>query len=353
MAAAADRARTPGPLHAWYKRCRTCCAVLAGVVLLALGFMTSVLYFHFTPLCTKIKCTLDPIKFKKVSFSGGFNLDLNISTTCHNPNPYRVKVESLDQEAVFVGRGMVPAATVLEMPHAMLPADGWGSIQGIINIRPTRQVFPSLATLLLQGEVPLYLENKKQLTLHINFIFALLRVQLDFNKACAAKVRLLGLTRAKLGPPACGNTYGELELPSVRLTPERGSAPVWPQTRGENTIEKVELAKDALFGLIMCICYMFGLLLVCVKYTVLKWGCRQTCMHCCCCCCPCPFYDEEDDGDEDDDPEVHNAAVSDAADKGCSDEDAGPRERTPHAPPSPPPPPPRVGEPQAGEAGGS
>jgi len=343
MAGAADRRQSRGPCHACYKRCRTCCAILFGLVFLALGFMASVLYFHFTPLYTKIKCTLDPLKVKKVSFRGGFNLNLNLSTTCHNPNPYRVQVDSLEQEAVFLGRGMEPAATVLEMPHALLPADGWGSVNGILNIRPTRKFLPHLMTLLRQGEVPLYLENKKLLTLHINFIVARFRIQLAFNKACAANVRLLGLTKARLGPPACGNNFGDLELPSVRIKPERGSAPepVWPLTRGEQTIQKAELAKNALFGILMCICYSLGLLCMCVKFSVLKSACLNCCC-CCCCCCAC-CHDDEEGGDDDEDLEF-----SSAASRGCTKEDAASREKA-HAPPPPPPPPPLASPPPAAE----
>lgn len=295
----------------WRKRVCTCLSIAVGLQFFVLGIAFTVLYFHFTPLYTDIECFLDPVQFKRVSFRGGLTIKLNVSTTCWNPNPYTVEIKSNATEQVFVGRQRVPAATVLEMPHALLPADSWGSINGLISIKPTRQVFPSLFSLIMAGDVPIYLENKKQLTLNLDLILTKYTMVMEFSQRCGVKVRLTGLIKAKVGSPACGKEFGDLELPAVRIEPKHGSAPAFPKNKGERMMAKVEGSKTLFFALAMAVTYALGILFTCFKCSFVQWCCFTWWFDFCCCSCWCirggtaPRAKDPDDFDNVCDPDAN------------------------------------------------
>mmetsp|Transcript_7087 Transcript_7087/g.21506 ORF Transcript_7087/g.21506 Transcript_7087/m.21506 type:complete len:112 (+) Transcript_7087:347-682(+) len=84
--------------------------------------------------------------------------------------------------SVYMGKDMTPVASVTEMHRSTLPASGAGSIQTIVIVKPSGDMFGSLPGSISERQVPIYMENKMQLVIDIGFFFSKFSVKKEVHK---------------------------------------------------------------------------------------------------------------------------------------------------------------------------
>jgi len=205
---------------AWW--CCGACGLVAlasGIFLLLVGIWFTHLYQRFTPIYRPITCQLEPPKVDKFWFDHGLvglHLKLTAVTTCQNPNPYSVVINSSQASQIFMGKDRTPAGAVTEIPAATLPAGGSGSIAAVLTITPTADLIGSLiGGFFGGGEIPVYLENNLDLQIDINLLLGNFSTSRSFSKACGMNLKLRGFAQPAVGQMACADDWDGLTIPAV------------------------------------------------------------------------------------------------------------------------------------------
>jgi len=246
------------------------------VLFVLLGIWAIHLRQRFTPIYTDVVCRMEPAKLDKISFTGGLRIDLISTTTCENPNPYSVEMRSTKAEKVYMGQDRTPVASVTEIPHSTLPAKGKGSIEAKITIKPTGDMFSSLFAGLMGQEIPIYMENRMEMVVDINFLLGDFSTKRAFNKDCGLnlEVKVFG-GGAKMGPLVCGDDFDHLQIPPADH-PVTSEMHISAVGLAKDDIDKATEAKDVGTGCAIGIGFGLGLLLLIFGSCGLWWLCRRS-----------------------------------------------------------------------------
>mmetsp|Transcript_100935 Transcript_100935/g.261272 ORF Transcript_100935/g.261272 Transcript_100935/m.261272 type:complete len:326 (-) Transcript_100935:251-1228(-) len=253
------------PLSFW---CFGACSFLSvafGVFFVLLGIWATHLQQRFTPIYTEVVCRVEPARLDKFSMKDGLKINLISTTTCENPNPYTVEMRSTKAEQVYMGDDRTPVASVTEIPHSTLPANGEGSIEAHVTIEPTADTLPSLLSGFFGGltgkEIPIYIENRMDMVVNINFLVGDFSTKRAFNKDCGLNLKMHLFGRAEMGPLVCGDSFDNLQIPPADH-PVTGEMHISAVSMAKDDIAKATEAKNVGLGAAMGIGYGLGLLLI-------------------------------------------------------------------------------------------
>lgn len=266
--------------------CSLFCVTL-GLFLILLGAWATQQFFRFTPVYSDVQFSFEPVKLDKFSFNGGFHVNLTLTVTCDNPNPYTVEVRSTDHLQVYMGKNRHPVAIVTDLPHATLPAHGKGSIAAHVSIVPTRKTLGPAATAVFGGQVPMYIEIELEVSLALNFIFGNFSATVPFVKDCGLMVQLYAIGGRNTGPLVCADSFDDFMVAKIDRSPGAATKPQ-PLTLMQRQLIEAERAKTTGLGTLMGLFYGFGFpIVVLSSWYLCKLGW-------CCGCCGCNCCEEED-----------------------------------------------------------
>eukprot|EP00413_Alexandrium_margalefii_P006121 CAMPEP_0204523324 /NCGR_PEP_ID=MMETSP0661-20131031/6785_1 /ASSEMBLY_ACC=CAM_ASM_000606 /TAXON_ID=109239 /ORGANISM="Alexandrium margalefi, Strain AMGDE01CS-322" /LENGTH=263 /DNA_ID=CAMNT_0051529023 /DNA_START=258 /DNA_END=1049 /DNA_ORIENTATION=+ len=215
------------------------------------------------------------MKLDRFSFHSGFKIDLTSTTTCDNPNPYTVEIRSTEVGRVYMGEHKTLVASITEIPHSTLPAEGTGSIEAKLAIEPTLDMFPSLISGLAGAEVPIYIENMLEVVIDVDFLFGDFSTRRTFDKDCALNFRVEVFGRgAMVGPLVCGGDLARLRIPPASA-PATGEVHVSAVGMARRDIDGATAARDAGLGAAMGVGFGLGALLPVLGACGLWWLCRR------------------------------------------------------------------------------
>lgn len=247
--------------------CRRICAFMCmwlGMLLLLLGVWCTHVYRRFTPVYRPIECKLEAPTVERVWFDHGFtgmHFQLITNTSCHNPNPYSVVLNSTRAANVYMGQERAPVGTIKDIPATSLPSAGAGWMAANITITPTADVLMSVFELLAAGQVPLYMESNMDVEVDIDFLFGRFSSSQSFSKDCGMGFRLVGM-RSVVGPMACADTWEQLEIPEMGSDATGELALSAAAMGGVGDIERAARLKNITLGLGMGVGYGLGLALL-------------------------------------------------------------------------------------------
>jgi len=258
-----------------------------GLVLALLGGWATQQYFRFTPVYTDIECTFDVPDLQGFSFRGGFHVNLTLNVSCDNPNPYSVNVSMPNQLHVYAGKNINPVATVTDLPHAILPAHGVGSIVAHGSIAPTRQTLGTATGALFGGQIPLWVEIELDVHVELDFIFGNFSTTVPFVKDCGLMAQFYSIGGTNVGNLACADSFDDLHLTKIDRSRDAATKPQ-PLTLLDRTLMDAERAKTTGLGTLMGCLYGSALpILVVSSWYLYKLGW--------CCSCGCCYEEEEEE----------------------------------------------------------
>lgn len=236
-------------------------SVAFGVLFILLGIWAVHLRDRFTPIYTEVVCRVEPAKLDKFSTIGGFKVHLISTTTCENPNPYSVEMRSTKSEQVYIGHDMTPVASITEIPPSTLPAKGEGSIEAHIAIEPTLDLLPSVWNSLTGSEIPIYIENRMDMVVYINFLVGSFSTKRAFNKDCGLNLKVHIFGETQVGPFVCADDFDHLQIPPADH-PLTGEVHISAVDMAKDDIDKATEAKNVGLGASMGIGFGLGILLL-------------------------------------------------------------------------------------------
>lgn len=251
------------------------CTLTTGLLFLLLGVWSTHLYQRFTPVFSDIMCEFEPPRLTNITFHGflqDLHIELVTTTKCHNPNPYTVEVTSAHAGTVYMGRHMTEVASVTEVPHSVLPAQGTGFVNAIVNIAPTAELFPELFMAVITGRIPIYFSNNMEVIIDVNFLFGRFQAKKAFNKDCGMDVMLRTPGGASFGPLACAADFDKLKALPDGTEPELVLSAV---NVADDEVEKGTQAKNIGLGTLMALGYGLGSILLCCGSACLFYLCRS------------------------------------------------------------------------------
>lgn len=258
----------------------------SGLVLLLLGAWATQQYFRFTPVYSDIECTFDLVKVGNMGFRGGFHVNLTITVSCDNPNPYTVEVGTTRHLQVYAGKKINPVATVFDLPHATLPAHGKGSITAHGQIAPTSKTVGPVTSALFGGQIPLYVEIELEVSLSLNFIFGNFSATVPFVKDCGLNVQLYPIAGKNTGNLACADSFDDLYISKIDRSPGAALKPQ-PLSLLDRQLIEAERAKTTGLGTLMGLFYGCALPILAVStWYIYRLGW--------CCGCDCCNEEEEE-----------------------------------------------------------
>jgi hypothetical protein len=226
-----------------------------------LGVWAYLFHQSLSPVYTDVKCSLGKMDIKKMSFEGGFNVDLISKTVCVNPNPYAVELKSSKGVNVYMGKKKTLVSHIQDIAPTVLPPRGMGAIHVHVKSKPTSAMFGTIFGSLFSRQTPVWIENSIDLKIEINFYFMKVKLGTAFTKDCAMNVQLLRGSMAKLGAMTCGENFDDLEIPPVTGLPFKGELPLYDYHLADSEIKAGTLAKDVGLGTAMASGFGFGSLL--------------------------------------------------------------------------------------------
>lgn len=267
-------------LSFWCRSVCSCFCFIFGLLLLLLGAWATQQFFRFTPVYNDVLCSFEPIQLEKFTFSGGFHVNLTITVSCYNPNPYEVDVTSNKHLQVYMGKNRNPVGAVTDVPHALLPAHGKGSAVAHVQVTPTRQTLGSAASMVFGAQVPLFIAIELEVAVSLDFVFGNFSTIQPFVKDCGLSVQLYNIGGKQTGNLACAESFDDLMVSKIDRSPGAATKPQ-PLTLMDRQLNDAEHAKTTGLGTMMGLFYGFGLPLLMVGcWYLYKLG------WCGCCCSP-------------------------------------------------------------------
>eukprot|EP00440_Ansanella_granifera_P023646 gb/GFBE01025679.1/.p1 GENE.gb/GFBE01025679.1/~~gb/GFBE01025679.1/.p1 ORF type:complete len:508 (+),score=77.61 gb/GFBE01025679.1/:1-1524(+) len=256
------------------KRSKTCGIV--GLVLICIGIFHTFVLIQLTPVYTETECGHQEAELK--NFAVGvreIHVDLEISVTCTNPNPYKIDILSSTPGRVYVGVGAREEVGKLKVvPGSSLPEKGTGKVRvqmnAVISGADSDRLLPHF---LADSAVPILMELQFNVGVYVSFGlgFGSWGTVAPFKKACGLK--MLGLLvnqfvsaqdtrkRGRLGPLVCRDSFNGIVIPPIgeaAETPEDGNMGFSAAQVAPTEVEAGEAVKNFSLGLIISLSFFVG-----------------------------------------------------------------------------------------------
>lgn len=250
--------------------CTFICFALA-VLWLLLAIWTTHLDERFTPVYSPIVCRMGRARVTGVhgGLLTGFSLGLQMNTTCENPNPYSLTLESPEPANVYLGPNKVQVATITDIPRTRLPSNGQGTVLANTDIELSAAAIAQMLSLLTASQIPIYMDQHIHLDVDVNFLFGRWQTQREFSKECGFNMEGLGSTlgnlitneyEGSLGPMACADSFADLTLPDVGAHGSRDLR-MFSVNVAPHEVEKAEQLKTAALSAAQGVLYALSALL--------------------------------------------------------------------------------------------
>jgi len=260
--------------------CTFVCFALA-VLWLLLGIWMTHLNERFTPVYTPITCRMGGARVTGLhgGLLTGLSLGLTMNTTCDNPNPYSLTLQSPQALNVYLGQSRDHVATITDIPRTTLPSKGSGVVVANADIKLSLAQLMQTLPLLTASQIPIYMDQQIHLEVDVNLLFTRWRTNVEFSKECGFNMQGLGSTlgdmitdqyEGSLGPMACADDFSSLTLPNVG---EHGSRELrmFAVNVAPREVEEGERLKTTALSAAQGVFYaLSGLLFVAVAFCL--WG---------------------------------------------------------------------------------
>jgi len=261
MAMACCSCCTPRTPRGWM-----CCAIfclIASLCFFTQAFWANNLHQSLSPVFTDLDCNLTMPMVTKIGWEGGFHVEFTTGTTCYNPNPYAVTMQSTKGVNVYMGEKYTKVASVQHIPPTTLPPKGTGDIVVLVKMQPTRQSWGAIFGTVFSPTTPIYVENSIELKIDVNMFFMHLKVKKDFTRDCGFNLQLFrGGAFAKVGPLGCAESWAELQIPEVGDEAFKGKLDLYAENIAADEIEKGTMAKDVGLGVAIAAGLGWGVILL-------------------------------------------------------------------------------------------
>jgi len=228
-----------------------CCAIfclIASLCFFTQAFWANNLHQSLSPVFTDLDCNLTMPMVTKIGWEGGFHVEFTTGTTCYNPNPYAVTMQSTKGVNVYMGEKYTK---------------GTGDIVVLVKMQPTRQSWGAIFGTVFSPTTPIYVENSIELKIDVNMFFMHLKVKKDFTRDCGFNLQLFrGGAFAKVGPLGCAESWAELQIPEVGDEAFKGKLDLYAENIAADEIEKGTMAKDVGLGVAIAAGLGWGVILL-------------------------------------------------------------------------------------------
>eukprot|EP00927_Polykrikos_kofoidii_P010888 TRINITY_DN14595_c0_g3_i1.p1 TRINITY_DN14595_c0_g3~~TRINITY_DN14595_c0_g3_i1.p1 ORF type:complete len:501 (+),score=80.45 TRINITY_DN14595_c0_g3_i1:77-1579(+) len=185
---------------------------LIGVASLVSCLFHVYLFRKFTPVYTATTCGNETAVLNDIELGSDIHVELEISVTCFNPNPYSIEILASTPGQVWASSIRVGDLSVV--PGSTLQEYG----KGVIRVKMNSDLTGGSATSLLphfvtDSQVPIKMELQFRVGVSVSFGLTSWGAAMPFAKKCGLNV--VGILRTRIGPLVCRESFEDLVIPDV------------------------------------------------------------------------------------------------------------------------------------------
>eukprot|EP00931_Biecheleriopsis_adriatica_P118761 TRINITY_DN94089_c0_g1_i1.p1 TRINITY_DN94089_c0_g1~~TRINITY_DN94089_c0_g1_i1.p1 ORF type:complete len:509 (+),score=87.91 TRINITY_DN94089_c0_g1_i1:42-1568(+) len=252
-----------------------------GVLLICVGLFHTFLLWQLTPVYTATECGHQEAELDNFNLGAeSIHVDMQISVSCTNPNPYKINILSSKPGRVFVGVGdRKQVGKLAVIPGSFLQEEGTGKVRVKVSVDISgEQSNLLLPHFLSDAAVNILMELQFNVGVYVSFGLGSWGVVAPFQKACGLK--MMGLlvnqyvaasdgskNHGRLGPLVCRKSFEGIDqyIPAIgdkSDTPEDGNMGFSAAQVAPTEVEAGELAKNLSLGGIILLAFFSGAVLL-------------------------------------------------------------------------------------------